>query len=146
MPDKTAKMPFKSYPIDSFSAGINTDAATSNANELLQAVNAVLLQRGGFEKRKGTKLLTAAGISVDALRNIYGYAFYAYDSANDCWYVGSVFESTKGNLDTIVLVNFGDDNYAAVETAYDVWVAAAVTGGYDGNYTHDFSDDCGNGA
>lgn len=145
MPEKSGKTKFQSYPIRSFSAGINTDSATSEANELLQAINVVLLQRGGFEKRKGTELLTEAGISIDALRDIYGFALYAYDSVNDCWYVGSIFESTKGTLDTIVLVNFGDDNYDVVETVYDAWVAAAIAGGYNGNYTYAFDNDCGGG-
>lgn len=132
----------KPVVMQDFSGGITTDTELGPLNTLLQAENIILNPGGPFEKRKGSIPISSAGISVNSASDIYGVVWYAYYTAGDCWSVGYAFESTKGDLDTIILINYGDDNFVEAEAAYDAWVAAATAGGYIDSYTCAFANDC----
>ena len=137
-------MPLKTIPyvIDDFGGGVIADNNIRKVNELMDAKNVVLDAKGGFEKRKGTELLTAIGTGINSESDIWGYVLYSWngETGGDVGTLtnfATILEKTEGSMTNLIWVDFGTDNYAAVEAYYDAWVAAATTGSYNTNYNYD---------
>jgi len=43
----------------------------------------------------------------------------------------------------LIKINFGDDEMTALEAAHDSWESSAVAGGYDSDFSYDYTNDCG---
>ena len=73
-------MPLKTVPyvIDDFGGGVVTDNNIRKSNELMEGKNIVLDAEGGYEKRKGTELLTAVGTGLNSESDIWGYILHFF--------------------------------------------------------------------
>jgi hypothetical protein len=140
--------------IDNFSGGIVTDIELGETKTLLQGKNIVLNVGGPFEKRKGSELLSSAGISLNSESDIYSFIVYAHDptlEGTNCdtynvYYAG---EKTEGARTYFMKIDYGSGTaaLAAALAFYNAWVAAATAGSYLTNYDYGSASvenpDCG---
>lgn len=143
--------------IKDFSGGIVSDnPVKTTGNELLQAKNIVVSPRGGFEKRKGSELLSS-GYGVDTESDIWAWVFAAYDGDPSSYNYYYAYIA-KGNINTsaerdIIIDCCGDwgetGNVAQVQFTkaeldawFVAWIAKGTSEGWISNYSYKVPTAC----
>ena len=111
---------------EDFSGGVVTDnPLRKKNNELLQATNVIVNTNGGFEKRKGSEILSS-GVGLDSESDIWGIILYNehFEGEYDVWFF---FEETE--KDYIIKVDVTSIGYDGGFDLMNNWAAAVTNSG-----------------